>query len=79
VLLTFITSWKSPKSGQGNIAGAKAFADFIVSQGDAGHRKIYGVDKYGSPLFFPDAGKKWRFGEVDGSDFEGIKKASGLV
>jgi len=40
-----------------NAAGAKAFADFMLS-GDT--QKVigkFGVDKYGSPLFFPDAGK----------------------
>jgi len=46
---------KWPKA---NIAGAKAFADFIVSKETQDIVKIYGVDKYGSPLFFPDAGKK---------------------
>jgi tungstate transport system substrate-binding protein len=41
-----------------NAAGAKAFADFVVSpkaQEIIGH---FGVDKVGSPLFVPDAGKK---------------------
>ncbi len=40
-----------------NVEGAKAFADFMVS--DATQKIIgqYGLDKYGSPLFFPDAGK----------------------
>ncbi|HJV64403.1 MAG TPA: substrate-binding domain-containing protein [Geomonas sp.] len=40
-----------------NAAGAKAFSDFMVShktQGVIGH---FGTDKFGSPLFFPDAGK----------------------
>jgi len=40
-----------------NAAGAKAFADFMVA---AETQKIiggFGVDKFGSPLFFPDAGK----------------------
>lgn len=40
-----------------NAKGAKAFVDFIVS---ADTQKIigeFGKDKYGSPLFFPDAGK----------------------
>jgi tungstate transport system substrate-binding protein len=40
-----------------NLEGAKAFADFITS---AEGQKIiaqFGVDKYGLPLFFPDAGK----------------------
>jgi len=41
-----------------NVAGAKAFADFITS--DAGQEIIrtFGVDKYGQPLFIPDADKK---------------------
>jgi len=40
-----------------NLEGAKAFADFITS--DEGQQIIaeFGVDKYGQPLFFPDAGK----------------------
>jgi tungstate transport system substrate-binding protein len=41
-----------------NIAGAKAFADFMVSKETQEFIKTFGVDKYGSPLFFPDAGKK---------------------
>jgi len=46
---------KWPKA---NIAAAKAFADFMVSKETQEIIKTYGVDKYGSPLFFPDAGKK---------------------
>ncbi len=41
-----------------NSAGAKAFADFMVSKQTQGIIKKFGVEKYGSPLFFPDAGKK---------------------
>lgn len=41
-----------------NAAGAKAFIDFMVSKEVQDIIKIFGVDKYGSPLFFPDAGKK---------------------
>jgi tungstate transport system substrate-binding protein len=41
-----------------NAAGAKAFADFMVSKETQDIVKTFGVDKYGSPLFFPDAGKK---------------------
>jgi tungstate transport system substrate-binding protein len=41
-----------------NTAGAKAFSDFMVSQETQGIIKTFGVDKFGSPLFFPDAGKK---------------------
>lgn len=41
-----------------NIAAAKAFADFMVSKEIQDIIKTFGVDKYGSPLFFPDAGKK---------------------
>ncbi|MGD0020918.1 MAG: substrate-binding domain-containing protein [Smithellaceae bacterium] len=40
-----------------NAAGAKAFADFMVSKRTQDIIKSFGVDKYGSPLFFPDAGK----------------------
>jgi len=41
-----------------NAAGAKAFADFMVSKETQGIIKTFGVNKFGSPLFFPDAGKK---------------------
>ena len=41
-----------------NAAGAKALADFMVSPKTQGMIKTFGVDKFGSPLFFPDAGKK---------------------
>jgi tungstate transport system substrate-binding protein len=41
-----------------NIAAAKAFADFMVSKETQEIIKTYGVDKYASPLFFPDADKK---------------------
>jgi tungstate transport system substrate-binding protein len=46
---------KWPKVNQ---AGAKAFADFMVSKEVQEIVKTFGVDKFGSPLFFPDAGKK---------------------
>ena len=46
---------KWPKA---NAVGAKAFSDFIVSKETQDVIKTFGVDKYGSPLFFPDAGKK---------------------
>jgi len=41
-----------------NAAGGKAFADFMVSKETQDLIKTFGVDKFGSPLFFPDAGKK---------------------
>ncbi len=41
-----------------NSTGAKAFADFMVAKETQAIIKIFGVDKFGSPLFFPDAGKK---------------------
>ncbi len=41
-----------------NKAGAKAFADFMVAKETQDIIKTYGVDKFGSALFFPDAGKK---------------------
>lgn len=41
-----------------NAAGAKAFAAFMVSKQTQKIIKTFGVDKFGSPLFFPDAGKK---------------------
>ena len=46
---------KWPKA---NFSGGKAFADFMVSKEVQAVIKTFGVDKYGSPLFFPDAGKK---------------------
>lgn len=41
-----------------NSAGAKAFSDFTVSRETQDIIRKFGVDRYGSPLFFPDAGKK---------------------
>ena len=41
-----------------NAPGAKAFADFMVAKETQEIIKTFGVDKFGSPLFFPDAGKK---------------------
>ena len=41
-----------------NAAGGKAFADFMVSPEVQEAIKTFGVDKYGEPLFFPDAGKR---------------------
>ncbi|MDD5711528.1 MAG: substrate-binding domain-containing protein [Smithellaceae bacterium] len=41
-----------------NAVGAKAFADFMVAKKTQAFIKTFGVKKYGSPLFFPDAGKK---------------------
>ena len=40
-----------------NVAGGKAFADFMVAPSTQELIKTFGVDKYGEPLFFPDAGK----------------------
>ncbi len=45
---------KFPKA---NAPAAKAFADFMVSKEVQDIIAKFGVDKYGSPLFFPDAGK----------------------
>jgi tungstate transport system substrate-binding protein len=41
-----------------NAAGAKAFADFMLSKDTQKIIGKFGVAKFGSPLFFPDAGKK---------------------
>ena len=41
-----------------NAAGGKAFADFMVSKETQDMVRTFGVDKFGAPLFFPDAGKK---------------------
>ena len=40
-----------------NAAGARAFADFLVSKDVQTLIGGFGVGTYGSPLFFPDAGK----------------------
>ena len=41
-----------------NVAGAKAFADFMVSKNTQNIIKTFGIDKFGAPLFFSDAAKK---------------------
>jgi tungstate transport system substrate-binding protein len=41
-----------------NAAGARAFADFMVSKATQDAIGLFGVDTFGAPLFFPDAGKK---------------------
>ncbi|MFI5266654.1 MAG: substrate-binding domain-containing protein, partial [Chloroflexota bacterium] len=40
-----------------NTAGGKAFADFMVAPATQQLVAGFGKDKYGQPLFFPDAGK----------------------
>lgn len=45
------------KSDKINAEGAKAFVDFMVNEETQNVIKDFGVDKYGQPLFFPDAGK----------------------
>jgi len=40
-----------------NAEGGKAFGDFIVSAEAQAVIKTFGVDKFGEPLFFPDAGR----------------------
>jgi len=46
-----------------NNEGARAFADFMVSKETQDLIKTFGVDRFGSPLFFPDAGRKEELGE----------------
>lgn len=41
-----------------NAAGGKAFADFMVSKEAQAVIRTFGVDRFGEPLFFPDAGKR---------------------
>lgn len=41
-----------------NVAGAKAFSNFMVSKKAQAIIKTFGVKKFGGALFFPDAGKK---------------------
>jgi tungstate transport system substrate-binding protein len=50
-----LNSVKWPKV---NAEGGKAFADFMVAKKAQDIIRTFGVDKYGAPLFFPDAGKK---------------------
>ncbi len=50
-----VNSAKWPKI---NAEGAKAFANFMVANKTQKIIKTFGVDKFGSPLFFPDAGRK---------------------
>ncbi len=40
-----------------NVAGGKAFADFMLAPETQAVIRIFGVDKYGQPLFVPIAGK----------------------
>ncbi len=40
-----------------NQAGAQAFADFMVSAETQSLIESFGIEKFGQPLFFPDAGK----------------------
>jgi len=46
------------KFPQINIAGGKAFADFMVAKDTQEVIRTFGVDRFGEPLFFPDAGKR---------------------
>jgi tungstate transport system substrate-binding protein len=41
-----------------NVAGGKAFADFMLAPETQQAIKTFGVDKYGQALFVPIAGKK---------------------
>ena len=41
-----------------NAAGGKAFADFMVSPAAQEVIKSFGVEKFGEPLFYPDAGRR---------------------
>ncbi len=50
-----VNSAKWPKV---NAAGAKAFSAFMVSKKTQEIISKFGIEKFGSPLFFPDAGKK---------------------
>ncbi|MBI3922830.1 MAG: substrate-binding domain-containing protein, partial [Armatimonadetes bacterium] len=51
----------SPEKHPGtNLQGAKAFADFMTAKGTQRLIGKFGTDKFGQPLFFPDAGKRER-------------------
>ena len=41
-----------------NVAGGKAFADFMLAPETQAVIRVFGVEKYGQPLFVPVAGKK---------------------
>ncbi len=41
-----------------NAQGGKAFADFMVAKNAQDIIRRFGIEKFGTPLFFPDAGKK---------------------
>lgn len=41
-----------------NAAGGRAFADFLVSKDTQEVIRTFGVEKFGEPLFFPDAGRR---------------------
>jgi tungstate transport system substrate-binding protein len=41
-----------------NALGASAFSNFLVSKEAQGIIRTFGIDRFGSPLFFPDAGMK---------------------
>ena len=41
-----------------NVQGGKAFADFMVAKKTQEIIGRFGVEKFGAPLFFPDAGRK---------------------
>ncbi len=41
-----------------NVTGGQAFADFIVAAETQAIIKTFGVEKFGEPLFYPDAGKR---------------------
>jgi tungstate transport system substrate-binding protein len=45
---------KSPKI---NVVGGKAFADFMIAKKTQDLIGRFGTEKFGAPLFFPDAGK----------------------
>lgn len=49
-----VNSEKWPKV---NGTGAKAFADFMVAKSTQARIGAFGVEKFGAPLFFPDAGR----------------------
>jgi tungstate transport system substrate-binding protein len=49
-----VNSAKWPKV---NGPGGRAFADFMVAAATQRMLHTFGVEKYGAPLFFPDAGK----------------------
>jgi tungstate transport system substrate-binding protein len=58
VNLYYVIEVNAAKWPKVNAAGAKAFADFLVSPGAQKLIGEFGVARFGEPLFYPDRGKR---------------------